>query len=331
VDAESTFDFDTPGVYFLVVDANERAEPFQLTLERQLAANICANPPPIEDEQMDLAPNEGGIDAGLADAGPVDMGVTEDAAINDMEDQGGPAIRDIGPIVDSRPMEDARAPNPEDAAIEEDMAMSLDVGPGPSLDQGIPPNDASAGDAGPMQGDAGMGDAGAVPVAPPEFVPFCCGDEESDWVEGSLSYEHDQDWYAYPHPCPGEDCMVRIVYQLDAGPVDHLMQVYTNTNLWFDTIIPIEEKDEHQAATGQIGGVGAGDRCFYAFQGHEANGQYFYAISIRDLLPRRDWSSEQKYRFCIEKVADGCLEPPCRRNPVTDSAGDVIREECSVR
>ena len=51
-----------------------------------------------------------------------------------------------------------------------------------------------------------------------DFVNHCCGTEESDWIEG-ISYEHDQDWYAYRHPCPGEDCMVRIVFQLDGGKV----------------------------------------------------------------------------------------------------------------
>ena len=35
--------------------------------------------------------------------------------------------------------------------------------------------------------------------------------------------------------------MVRIVFQLDGGKVDHLMQVYTGTNPPFDTVMPVQE------------------------------------------------------------------------------------------
>ena len=44
------------------------------------------------------------------------------------------------------------------------------------------------------------------------------GTNDHETIE--ISYEYDQDWYVYAHPCPGEDCTVRILYQVDAGPVD---------------------------------------------------------------------------------------------------------------
>ena len=120
--------------------------------------------------------------------------------------------------------------------------------------------------------------------------------------------------------------MVRIVFQLDGGKVDHLMQVYTGTNLWFDTVMPVQELPMHPASTGRFGGLENGDQCFYAFAGHGDGPDYLYALSIRDLLPVRDWDPDQKYRFCVEKIADGCHEPPCRRVEV-----DEETEECSAR
>ena len=159
------------------------------------------------------------------------------------------------------------------------------------------------------------------------MIPHCCGTEESDWIEGVLSYEFDQDWYAYAHPCPGEDCMVRIIVQIDEGPVDHHWQVYAGNRPWFDQIVPVSEQPSHGAVSRSFGGLEQGDQCFYAYQGHE---QPYYVISIRDFLPVPDASADQRYRFCVEKVADGCHEPPCRISEVTNAAGEVIREECDV-
>ena len=122
--------------------------------------------------------------------------------------------------------------------------------------------------------------------------------------------------------------MVRIVLQIDEGPVDHHWQVYAGNSPWFDQIVPVTEAPHHGAVAGTFGGLENSDQCFYAFQGHE---QPYYVLSIRDFLPVPDASADQRYRFCIEKVADGCHEPPCKRNPVTNAAGDVLREECSAR
>jgi len=88
----------------------------------------------------------------------------------------------------------------------------------------------------------------------------------------------------------------------------------------------VRELPMHPASRGEFGGTEAGDQCFYAFSGHGDSRNYLYTLSIRDLLPVRDWASGQKYRFCVEKVADGCHEPPCRR--VETAEGE---EECSVR
>ena len=154
--------------------------------------------------------------------------------------------------------------------------------------------------------DIAVPDAGPPP--PPGVVPGCCGPD--DWIEGAISYEADQDWYVYNHPCPGEDCMVRIRFEVDGGPVDQLWQVFEGNRVWFDSVLPTEERADNPAYDGAFGGLGAEDTCFYAFGGH-GDGQH-YSLAIRDLLPRADWQPDQRYRFCIEKVARTCVEPPCR-------------------
>ena len=53
------------------------------------------------------------------------------------------------------------------------------------------------------------------------------------------------------------------------------------------------------------------NQCFYAWHAHGGN----YTLSVRDLRPTRDWSTEQKYRFCVEKAGNGCFEPPCKDMP----------------
>ncbi|MEE2758052.1 MAG: hypothetical protein VYA30_15445 [Myxococcota bacterium] len=319
--------FEGPGIYFLVVDSVDGTGPFTLNINRRVTVELCDNV--MKDNHDAQDGGVGTLDAGLmTDTGPNN---DVDAAI---EDSGQPAV---------------------DAALDLDANIDLDAGVPP--DQNVPvadsrldqsPQDLAAEDAAPnpldqdrgaahdaQQTDIGSApdagaptvDAGEPPRPPIEFVNHCCGTEESDWIEGSISYEYDQDWYAYRHPCPGEDCMVRIVFQLDGGSVDHLMQVYTGNSLWFDTVIPVQELPMHPASSGRFGGLEQGDQCFYAFSGHGSErGDYLYVLSIRDLLPARDWNPDQKYRFCVEKIADGCHEPPCRRVEVNEEV-----EECSAR
>lgn len=132
----------------------------------------------------------------------------------------------------------------------------------------------------------------------------CCG--PGTWIEGAISYELDEDFYAFAHPCPGEDCMIRIHYELDPGPVDFLFSFYSGNRLWFDGFTGTQELPMQPAISGAFGGLTGDDDCFYAFHGHSS-----YVISIRDLAEHRDWDPDQRYRFCLEKIANECVEPPC--------------------
>lgn len=139
------------------------------------------------------------------------------------------------------------------------------------------------------------------------LTPDCCGPDT--WVEGEISYENDLDWYRYDHPCPGEDCNLRLVYELGGGPVDFVVSFYREGGLWFGGVVgPGSEAVTQSALSGHYGGVGPGDSCLYAFSGHEG-ADYTYQIVFRDLATVRDWSPEQGYRFCLEKVSTECAAP----------------------
>lgn len=138
-------------------------------------------------------------------------------------------------------------------------------------------------------------------------VPDCCGPDT--WVEGFLSYENDLDFYRYLHPCPGEDCNLRLVYELDGGPVDFVLSVYQGDSLWFGGVAGAREDLAAQpAASGAYGTTS----CFYAFQGHgDAADPYRYHLAVRDLATVRDASATQRYRVCLERTSRAC-EAPCK-------------------
>ncbi|MDF1562020.1 MAG: hypothetical protein P1V51_03205 [Deltaproteobacteria bacterium] len=157
-----------------------------------------------------------------------------------------------------------------------------------------------------------QGDSSSLQLSRASGVPVhdctvgdCCN--SGNWVTGALSYEMDQDWYTYQHPCPASDCTLRFVYDVDPGPADTFVAIYRGSSLWFDRLIPLSGGTQG-ALVGAYGGDQAGDECFYAFRNHSS-----YGIQIRDLQnDGADWSSDQTYRFCIEKVSNVCEEPPCK-------------------
>ncbi len=146
-------------------------------------------------------------------------------------------------------------------------------------------------------------------------VGDCC--DGTNNITGNIGYEFDLDWYHYTHPCPGTDCTVRVNYQVGAGPVDLVMNIFFGDNLWF-TAFDIDEQPMQAAISGALGGTTAGDSCFYAFNGH-GNDYYILARDLNSLYPdeenirpeSKDWDSDQTYSFCVEKVSNTCSVPPC--------------------
>lgn len=148
----------------------------------------------------------------------------------------------------------------------------------------------------------------------------CCSGDE---VSGQIAYDSDVDWFRFPHPCPEEDCTLRMVWSTDAGPTDLNIAVYREGGgNWAPARQP-DQRDVQSADSGSIGGTAASDSCFYAFQGHGESG---YLVEVRDrfslfsddatVVPEsRDWSASQSYSFCVEKVSNVCEEPPCQIYP----------------
>lgn len=143
----------------------------------------------------------------------------------------------------------------------------------------------------------------------------CC--DSDTWVEGTIASAYDQDWFRYEHPCPGGDCMLRVNYAFDAGPVDFLTSIYKESDLWFDQLSGTVDLPSQSYREGWFGGLDASDQCFYAYRGHGGS-PYRYHLSIRDTIyesdaSRRggtwDWSATQRYRICVERIADGCFSP----------------------
>jgi len=148
-------------------------------------------------------------------------------------------------------------------------------------------------------------------------VMDCC--DNGDWIKGFISFNYDQDGFKYRHPCPNNDCIVRILYEFDDGPVDFYLNVYRNGKIWFNNLSNAVDKNHQSAITGAYGGLTDNDECFYAYKGHKGD-PFWYNLHIRDTVfvsekeqtnGTWDWNIGQQYRFCIEKIADGCSEPPC--------------------
>ncbi len=146
----------------------------------------------------------------------------------------------------------------------------------------------------------------------------CCNGNE---VSGVISYDSDVDWFRFPHPCPGEDCTLRLVWNTEAGPTDIAINVYRNGGGNWRPAREPDQEDMQAADSGFVGGAAAmANGCFYAYQTHDPAG---YLVEVRDRFAlfsdevnvdpqSRDWSTGQSYSFCVEKVSNVCEEPPCQ-------------------
>ena len=151
--------------------------------------------------------------------------------------------------------------------------------------------------------------------------PECCADGDTGWTTGTIGYQNDMDWYRYHHPCAEEDCTLAFHYEIDDGPVDTIMNLYTEQSLWY-TLVFNDHASSHPAVADILGGLTPDAQCFYASL-HHGEGDYYMLVRDRlNLLEdgrtveesTRDWDPDQHYRFCFEKVSNICEEPPCAIN-----------------
>ncbi len=241
------------------------------------------------------------LSAPLFDPGPVWLGVSDhrgDAHSPDVSYQLEARVRKDPDVHEANNHYTAGPPPDGQAGRHDNFALTVDV------HNCVDPPPADTGS---------TGDTGSTEPVEPKL---CCADAGATWTEGFIAYDYDQDWFRYAHPCPDEDCMVRVHLEVDGGPVDTLLQVWRRTSLWFDLLAGADLGNQ-AAFDGRLGGLDAGDQCFYASQRHDGN-PYWYHVSLRDTLYAGsgnptggtwDHSADQRYRFCVEKLADGCHEP----------------------
>lgn len=151
----------------------------------------------------------------------------------------------------------------------------------------------------------------------PEDQDCCDGPE--DFTTGWISWAYDQDWFRYSHPCPGEDCMVRVHIQGDAGPVELYTRAFVSTSAWYDNLFDAIDLGDNAPISDSFGGLDPADECYYAWQNHTGE-PFWYYLTVRDTIYRSaseptsgtwDASTDQSYGLCVEKLASGCVEPPC--------------------
>jgi hypothetical protein len=128
-------------------------------------------------------------------------------------------------------------------------------------------------------------------------------------VSGFISYQSDEDWFWFPHPCPGKDCglvfewvqpgpsPVRPVFLLRRSDLSlHESWTYTGT---VPTTAPITD----------VFGDGDCTECSFASAKHTASGTtpYKYYLQVRDSgADDWDFTSSGRYEFRLKTVTTGC-------------------------
>jgi hypothetical protein len=129
-------------------------------------------------------------------------------------------------------------------------------------------------------------------------------------VTGYISYQSDEDWFWFPHPCPGKDCGLLFEW-LQPGPSPvrpvffmrrddtslHESWTYTGT-------VPTSEP-----ISGLLFGDGDCTECSFASAKHTASGStpYKYYLQVRDAgADDWDFAPSGRYEFRLKTVTTGC-------------------------
>jgi hypothetical protein len=135
------------------------------------------------------------------------------------------------------------------------------------------------------------------------------------WVEGVISYEHDEDSYTFDNPCKGAVCMLGAEYEaVGSCPAGGASGLGLQFNFVIDTG---EGGGDFRVAAGTTGvqrfshQSGAGCRVLLRPSGGGAGGSSeTLRLFVSDLL-HNSWSWGCRYRVRLLKISDGCPVPPC--------------------
>ena len=132
----------------------------------------------------------------------------------------------------------------------------------------------------------------------------CCG--AGDFVTAHIGYEGDQDFFMGSHPCSGMDCMLRLHYQVGAGPVHTLFGIRTSQGRFYETSI-----DAGTSGTiGDVGGPVGEGQCILGYNEHQDTPWDFYVrhYNVEDELSTA-YDPDQDLRFCLEITSTTCQAP----------------------
>jgi hypothetical protein len=128
-------------------------------------------------------------------------------------------------------------------------------------------------------------------------------------VAGYISYQSDEDWFWFAHPCPGADCGL-IFESLQPGPSPVRPVFFLRTE-----DLTLHESWTYVGTVPTTGPVtvtfGDGDctECSFASAKHTASGTtpYHYYLQVRDAgADDWDFSSSGRYEFRLKTIAPGC-------------------------
>jgi hypothetical protein len=137
-------------------------------------------------------------------------------------------------------------------------------------------------------------------------------------VTGYISYEGDQDWYVFDHPCPGADCNFSLTYKTTGSGCPTgangagLEFVYEIRRDDGDTFwgIPAESKlQSGQPSQYATGAYGYPTECMYALKG-DTGSPYSYYLVVSD-YKHNSWSWDCGYSVTISAMTAGC-NAPCK-------------------
>lgn len=125
-------------------------------------------------------------------------------------------------------------------------------------------------------------------------------------VTGYLSYQADEDWYVFDHPCPGQDCgLVFEWVQPGPSPIRPAF-LLRSSGLGMHESWTYTGGTPTTSLSGPVTGTfGAGDcrECSFASQKH--SGKYY--LQVRDVgAAHWDFSGGGKYSFRLKTKSDGC-------------------------
>jgi hypothetical protein len=127
-------------------------------------------------------------------------------------------------------------------------------------------------------------------------------------VTGYISYQGDNDWYSFQHPCPGQNCGLDFEWT-QPGPSNVQVAFYMLTEdlQWvhesfgysgsMPTTAPVSGSFNNQSCS----------QCSFASATATDGGPYTYYLRVADVTQKNwDFSSTGQYSFTVTKTVDGC-------------------------